>query len=83
MGVLLQGRDGPSLCDGALDSCLQGARLMVSIAQDHHLLGRHNGTHTNGQGVLRHLVDIVVEETRVSDDGVGGQRLHAGAAGEA
>ena len=70
MLVGLQGRDGPCLTNWSLDSSLQSTSLMVTIAENHHLAGSHHGAYTNGQGQLGNLIDIVVEETRVGNDGI-------------
>ena len=65
-----------------LDGSLQSASLVVAVDQNHHLLGVHHSTYTNGQRQLGHLVDVVVEEAAVGNDGVGGQRLHTCTAGQ-
>ena len=63
MLVSLQGRDGPCLTNGALNSGLQGASLVVAVAENHDLAGSHHGAYTNGQGQLGHLVHVVIKET--------------------
>ena len=80
VGVHLQGRNGPLLAYTSLDSVLQSASLVVTVTNDQNLLGIHNGTDTYCQSCLGHLVNVVVEETAVSDDGVSGQALDTGAA---
>ena len=74
----LEGRDGPHVVDGSLDSCLQSACLRMSICQDHHLTGIHHRTNTDCQGVSRHILWSATEETGVGNAGVGRQGLHAG-----
>ena len=49
MLVLLQSADGPSLGNRTFDGSLQGARLVMTIAENHYLSGSHHGTHTYGQ----------------------------------
>lgn len=78
----LQGRDGPLLTNGTLHSSLHGACLVVTVHQNHHFTSIHHGAHANGQCTLGYLVHIVVEETGVSNDGVGGQRFLARTASE-
>ena len=77
--VHLQRADGPFLADGALDGVLQGACLVVSVHYDEHFLGIHHSAYAHGECCLGHLVDVVVEESAVGDDGVGGKTFHAGA----
>ena len=60
--VHLQGRDGPHVVDGSLDSSLQGACLRMSICQDHYLTGIHHRTNTDCQGVSRHILRSATEE---------------------
>jgi len=76
----LQGTDSPFLADSALYGVLQGASLIVSVADDEHFLGIHYSTYADGQGCLGHLVHVVVEEAAVGDDGICGEALHTGAA---
>ena len=78
--VHLQGADGPFLADGALYGVLQGAGLVVAVADDEHLFGIHHGAYADGQGCLGHLVHVVVKEAAVGDDGVCGEALDASAA---
>ena len=60
----------------------QGAGLVVAVDDEQHALGGHDGADADGEGCLRHEVDVVVEEARVGDDGVLGEGFHAGARGE-
>ena len=78
----LQGRDGPHLIDSALNSLLQSTCLVVAIHHDQYLLRIEHRAYTHRNGCLRHLVHVVVEETRVGDDRVCRQRLHACARAE-
>ena len=80
MGVQLKAADGPHMVDTFLNTVLQGTGLVVAIHHDHHLLGIHDGSYTNGQSGLGDLVDVVVKETTVGDDGIGGEGLLTGAA---
>ena len=82
MLVHLQGRDGPHVVDATLYSSLQGTTLSVAVNQDHHLLGSHHRTNTYCQGRLGHQVDVVIKETAISNDGVGGQGLLTRTAGQ-
>ena len=66
-----------------LDSGLKGTALSMTIDQNHHFLGCHYCTYTYGQSGLGHLVDVILEETGVGNDGVGSQGLLTGTAGEA
>ena len=72
----LQRGDCPHLVDSALNSLLQRASLVVAIHHDQHLFSVEHCAHSYSNSRLRHLVYIVVEETRVGDDRVGRQRFH-------
>ena len=72
MLVGLQRTDGPSLSHGAFDGCLQGTCLVVTIAENHHLLGIHHGAHTYGKRQARHLLWVAVEETGIGYLGIRG-----------
>ena len=78
----LQHADGPHVVDALLDGVLQGTGLAVAVADYHHFLSGHDGADTDGEGLLGHLVDVVVEEAAVGNDGVGGEGLDTGLAGE-
>ena len=80
MGVQLKAADGPHMVDTFLNTVLQGTGLVVAIHHDHHLLGIHDGSYTNGQSGLGDFVDVVVKKTTVGDDGIGGEGLLTGAA---
>ena len=78
LGVELQSGDRPHLVHTAFDSLLQGTSLAVAVDEDQHLTGSHDGTDPDGEGRLRHLVHVAIEEAAVGDDGVGGEGLHTG-----
>ena len=78
----LQHADGPHVVDALLDGVLEGTGLGMTVAENHHLAGCHDGADTDSEGLLGHLGDIVVEETAVGNDGVGGEGLDTGLAGE-
>ena len=80
MGMLLQAADGPHVIDWLFDAMTKGTGLVVAIHHDHHLLGIHHCANTYGQSGFRNQVDIIVEETTVGDDGIGGEGLLASAA---
>ena len=80
--VHLERGDRPHVGDRFLDGMLEGTGFVVSVDHNQHLLCVHHGAYADGEGGLGYPVDIVVEETRVGDDGVGGQFLFARAAGE-
>ncbi len=79
MLVHLESADGPHVVDTTLDGSLQGTCLVVTVDKNHHLAGSHHRTHAHGKSEFWHFVDIVVEETGVGDDRIGGQRLNTGA----
>lgn len=85
MRVHLEDADSPHLRDSTFNGSLEGARLVMTVAQDKHLLGSHDSTGTDSESSSRHLVGIVVEssETAVGDACVGGERLLACACREA
>ena len=82
MLVHLEHRDGPHVAYRLFDGMLQRTCFVVAVHHDQHLFGVHHGTYTYGESGLWHFVDIVVEETAVGDDRVGGQLFLTGAAGE-
>ena len=45
---------------------------MGAVDDDDNLLGIHDGANTNSKSSLGDLVDIVIEESGVGDDGVVG-----------
>ena len=81
--VQLQTRQGPHVVDALLDAALQRERLALAQDDDDDLAGFENGLDADGKGHARHLVDVAVKEARVGEDGVVGERLDAGAAGQA
>ena len=78
MGVHLDGADGPHVVDAFLYSVLQGTGFVMAVAEDEDLTGGHDGADADGEGLLRNLGDVVVEEAAVGDDGVGVEGLDAG-----
>ena len=71
----LKHRSRPLVADVAVNDVLEGTSLVVTITNEEHLLGSHHCADTYGESLLGHKVDIVVEEARIGDDGVGSQRL--------
>ena len=71
----LKHRSSPLVADVAVNDVLESTSLVVTIANEEHLLGSHHSADTYGESLLGHKVDIVVEEARIGDDGVGSQRL--------
>ena len=82
MGVHLDGADGPHVIDAFLDGVLQSTGFAVAVAEDEDLAGGHDGADADGEGLLRNLGDVVVEEAAVGDDGFGVEGLDAGLGGE-
>ena len=80
MGMLLQAADGPHVVDRLFYTVTKGAGLVVTIHHDHHLLGIHHGTDSDGQSCLGNQVDIIIEETTISNHGICGERFLTGAA---
>ena len=68
--------------DIAVDAVLEGTSLVVTVADEEHLLGSHHGADAYGESLLRHEVEVALEETAVGVDGIGGKGLDAGKAGE-
>ena len=83
MGVQLQAGQSPHVVDARLDAALEGESLPGAEDDDDDLAGLENGLHTDGQGHARNLVQVVVEEARVREDGVIGKRLDTGARSQA
>lgn len=71
------------MIDTVLDTALQSERLALAQDDDNHLTSLEHSLDAHGQGRPRNLGDVVVEETRVGKDGVVGQGLYAGPAGQA
>ena len=67
----LQGRNRPLMCYCTLYSSLQSACFVVTIDENHYFFGIHDSTYADRQRQLGNLVDVVVEETTVGNDGVG------------
>lgn len=72
MGVQLQAGQGPHMVHTLLDAALQGQRLALAKNNDDNLAGFEDGLNTDSQGHARHLVNVVIEEARVGQDGVVG-----------
>lgn len=83
MRVKLQAGQGPHVVDTLLDTLLQSKRLALAKDDDNDLSGFEDGLDTDSQGHARHLADVVVKEARVGKDGVIGQSLDTGTAGQA
>lgn len=60
--VLLQRAYCPNLGDRAFHGSLQGACLGVTVNEDEYLASVHHCAYAYGEGVLWHLVHVVVEE---------------------
>jgi hypothetical protein len=71
----LKHRCSPFVADVAVNDMLKSTGLVVTIANEKHLLSSHYSSNTYGEGLLGHKVNIVVEEARIGDDGVGSQCL--------
>ena len=82
MWVQLERADCPFLRDSALYGMVQCTCLAMPVAYDEYLPGIHHGAHAHGECSPRHLCGIASEEAAVGYDGVRGQALDAGAAGE-
>ena len=80
MGMQLEGTYCPFLTDCTLDGVLKGASLVVAVCHDEHFLSIHHGSDSDCQSRLGHLIDVVIEEATVGDDGVRGEALYASAA---
>lgn len=83
MRVKLEGGQSPHVVDSLLNAALESERLALSKNDDNNLTSLENGLDTDGESHAGHLVDIVVEETRVGKNGVVGEGLDTGAAGQA
>ena len=81
--MLLEGRDGPNLSDRTFDGSLQGAGLVVSVADDEYFLRVKHCANAHGECSLGHLVHVALEEAAVCDNRIGGEALLTGAALEA
>ena len=71
----LKHRCSPLVADVTVNDVFKGTSLMVTIANEKHLLGSHYSANTNSERLLGHKVDIVVEEARIGDDCISGQCL--------
>ena len=83
VGMELQSADGPPMGDRTLDGSLEGASLVVTVAEDKDLAGSHDGADANSECRCRNILGLATEEAAIGDAGVGGQGLLTGAAVEA
>lgn len=60
------------MADTLLDTLGKSVGLVGAVDDDDDFLGIHDGTNTNSKSGLGDLVDIVIEESGVGDDGVVG-----------
>lgn len=60
------------MADTLLDALGKSVGLVGAVDDDDDFLGIHDGTNTNSKSGLGDLVDIVIEESGVGDDGVVG-----------
>lgn len=65
-----------------LDRLRHRLSLALARGQQDRVAGFQNGAYALGDDVVRHLADVVVEEARVVDPGLLGQRLDPGAGRE-
>lgn len=60
------------MADTLLDALGKSVGLVGAVDDDDDFLGIHDGANTNSKSSLGDLVDIVIEESGVGDDGVVG-----------
>jgi hypothetical protein len=72
MGVHLQGGNSVHMIDAFFDAVCEGHGLVRSGDDDDDFPCVHDGADADGQSHFGDLVDVVVEEARVSDDGIVG-----------
>ena len=70
------------MADRLFDRVLKGTGFVMAVDHDEYLFGIHNRTYTYGESGLRNEIHIVIEETAVGDDGVGGELFLTGTAGK-
>ena len=80
MGMLLQTADRPHVVNWLFNTMTKGTGLVMTIDHNHHLFRIHHCTDTYGESGLGDLIDVIVEEAAVGDDGIGSQGLLAGTA---
>ena len=68
--VHLEARDGPHMVDTFFDALGESEGLVATVDNDNNFTSIHDGANTDGESSLGDLGDIVIEETRVSNDGV-------------
>ena len=71
------------MVDALLNAALESKRLALAEDNDDHLAGLEDGLDTDGESHAGHLGNVIVKEARVGKDGVVGERLDAGARGQA
>lgn len=81
--VQLEAGERPHVVDALLDAALEGEGLALAEDDDDDLAGLEDGLDADGEGHAGHLADVIVKEARVGEDGVVGERLDAGARGQA
>ena len=74
----LQTADGPHVVHIAFHRSLQCLRFLRTQHQNHHFFSVQQGTHANGQRVLRYLIHVAVKETGVCHTGVMRQGFDTG-----
>lgn len=79
MRVHLEHGRSPLVADVAVNAVLEGTCLVVTATYEKHLLGVHHCANADGQSLLRHEAEVIVEEAAVGVDGVGGESLDTGA----
>ena len=73
----LDGTDCPHVIDALLNCMLEGTCLAVTVAKNEHFARRHNCSNSYCERLFWHLVNVVVEETAISDDGIGIESLNS------
>ena len=76
MLVHLQCRGCPHVVDAIVNAVMESASLLRTIADNENLTCCHYGTYTNGECLLWNEINIIVEETAVCLNGVGGECLN-------
>lgn len=81
--VQLERRERPHVVNTLLNAALEGERLALTENDNDDLTGLENGLNTDSQSHAGDLVDVVVEEARVGENGVVRESLDTGSAGQA
>ena len=58
------------MVDSFFDTLGESEGLVATVDNDDNFTGIHDSANTDSKGSLGNLGDVVIEETRVSDDGV-------------